>query len=174
MKQGNNDFSIYIEKLADGFQKNNSVSLYALNKMNLHYCIGCWNCWVKTPGKCAINDEAETILKSVINSDFVIFASPIMAGFTSSSLKKITDRFVGLLHPYIILKNGECHHKKRYAKYPRFGLVLEKEPDTDNVDIEIINNIYNRLAINFHSENKYIKFIHNTTTEDIIYETCNN
>ena len=80
-----------------------------------------------------------------------------MAGFTSSTLKKITDRFVGLLHPYIKLKNGECHHLKRYDKYPDFGLVLKKEADTDTEDIEIINDIYDRFAINFHSTKKYIK-----------------
>lgn len=126
MKQDENDFSRYLEKLAEGFRENHSIYLYPLNKMNLHYCTGCWDCWWKTPGRCTINDGAEKIFKSVINSDFVIFASPLMAGFTSSSLKKITDRLIVLLHPYIKLKNGECHHKKRYDKYPDFGLILKK------------------------------------------------
>jgi hypothetical protein len=174
MTQGESDFSNYIETLAEKLGANHSVFLFHLNKMNLHYCTGCWSCWWKTPGKCAINDDAEEIFKSYINSDFVIFASPLLAGFTSSSLKKITDRLIVLLHPYIKLKQGECHHEKRYDKYPDFGLLLEKEPDTDKEDIEIVKNIYNRLALNIHCEKKYIKLTDTHKIEDIVYETCHN
>ena len=141
--------------------------------MNLHYCTGCWSCWWKTPGRCAINDDAEKIIRSVINSDFVIFASPLIAGFTSSALKKITDRLIVLLHPYIELINGESHHRKRYNKYPDFGLILEKETDTDNEDLDIVNDIYERFALNFHCEKKYTRYIDHDKVEDIIYETCN-
>ncbi|MCK5367964.1 MAG: flavodoxin family protein, partial [Cyclobacteriaceae bacterium] len=173
MKQEKSGFSVYLEKLAEGFRENHSIHIYLLDKMNLHYCTGCWSCWWKTPGRCAINDDAEKIFKSVINSDFVIFASPLTAGFTSSSLKKITERLIVLLHPYIRLKNGECHHKKRYDKYPDFGLIIEKETDTDNEDLDIVKDIYDRFALNFHCERKFMKFIDQDKIEDIIYETCN-
>jgi multimeric flavodoxin WrbA len=173
MMQGESNFSVYLEKLAEKFRENHSINLYPLNQMNLHYCTGCWSCWWKTPGRCSINDDAEKIFRSFISSDFVILASPLMAGFTSSSLKKITDRLIVLLHPYIQLINGECHHQKRYEKYPDFGLILEKEPDTDNEDIDIVKNIYDRFAINFHCKKKFIKFIDQDKIEDVIYETCN-
>lgn len=141
--------------------------------MNIRFCTGCWNCWWKTPGRCATTDDAEMIFKSVINSDFVIFASPLMAGFTSSSLKKITDRLIVLLHPYSKILNGEIHHEKRYDVYPDIGLILEKEKDTDSVDIDIVNSIYDRFAINFHTERRFTKFIHDSKIEDIVNETCN-
>ena len=52
----------------------------------------------------------------------------------------------------------------------------KKELDTDNEDINIINDIYTRFAINFHSKKKYTKFLlkKKNKIEDIIYETCNN
>ncbi len=167
-------FSDYIEKLASDFKEHHKVDLFKVNAMNLHYCTGCWSCWWKTPGICSTKDGAEVIFSSVINSDFLILASPLMAGFTSSALKKITDRLVVLLHPYILIKYGEFHHHKRYDKYPEFGLVLEKESDTDIEDIEIVSNIYNRFALNFHSHKRFVKFIDNSKIEEIIYETCNN
>ncbi|RLD57641.1 MAG: hypothetical protein DRJ01_13630 [Bacteroidetes bacterium] len=173
MNTGDSHFSDYLINLTDKLRENNSVNLFHLNKMNLHYCIGCWSCWWKTPGRCIINDDAEKIFKSVINSDFVIFASPLMAGFISSCLKKITDRLIVLLHPYIEIRNGESHHKKRYDKYPDFGLLLEKEKDTDNEDLNIIKDIYDRFAVNFHSQRKYMKFIDYDKVEDIINETNN-
>lgn len=173
IRQCENDFTAYLGKLAEEFRLDHSVQLFPLDKMNLQYCKGCWSCWWKTPGSCAIDDDAEDIFKAVINSDFFIFASPLIAGFTSSALKKITDRLIVLLHPYIILKNGESHHRKRYSRYPDFGLILEKEADTDNEDLDIVNDIYDRLALNFHCKKKYIKFIEHEKIEDIVYETCN-
>ena len=64
-----------------------------------------------------------------------------------------------LLHPYIQLINGESHHKKRYERYPEFGVIVEKEQDTDSEDLQIVKDIYDRLAINFHSKQRFIKFI---------------
>lgn len=173
MNQSESSFTVYLEKLTEKFREKHSIDLYHLNKMNLYYCSGCFGCWVKTPGRCIINDAAENIFRSVINSDFIIFASPLIAGFTSSSLKKITDRLIVLLHPYIKLKNGEQHHLKRYDNYPDFGLILEKETDTDNEDLDIIKDIYDRFALNFHSKRKYMKFTNHDKIEDIVYETCN-
>lgn len=174
MSQNESEFSKLIDFMSDRLTINYTINKFSLNNMNLFYCNGCWNCWWKTPGRCVIEDEAQEILASVINSDFVIFASPLKAGFTSSALKKITDRLVALVHPYVIIKNGETHHKKRHEKYPSFGLILQKEFDTDAEDISIVNDIYERLALNFHSQKKYTKFISNTNIEEIIDETCNN
>ena len=44
---------------------------------------------------------------------------------------------IPLLHPYIELVKGECHHKKRYSKYPKLALILDRDhdPETDDEDI---------------------------------------
>jgi multimeric flavodoxin WrbA len=127
--------------------------------MNLHYCTGCWSCWWKTPGECAIKDDAEQIFRAVINSELIVFASPLIAGFTSAMLKKIQDRLIVLLHPYLQINNGESHHRRRYDKYPEFGVIIDKEGDTDEEDLKIVKDIYDRLAINFHSKQRFIKFV---------------
>ena len=134
--------------------------------MNLKYCTGCWSCWWRTPGLCAINDDGEEIFRSVINSDFVIFASPLKAGFTSSELKKITDRLVSLLHPYIKVKDGEFHHRKRYESYPDFGVIVLPEEDTDDEDLRIVSDIYDRLALNFHATKKYLRLAEKSRIEN--------
>lgn len=162
-----NNFSRKVETYVEELRKSNQVDLFTLAQMDLHYCTGCWSCWWKTPGECAISDDAEVIFRSVINSDLVIFASPLIAGFPSSALKKIMDRLIVLLHPYIEIVNGECHHRKRYDKYPNLGLIIEKEADTDDEDIKIVKDIYHRLAINFHSNLVFIKTIDEVTKQDL-------
>lgn len=150
------EFSAYIENLCSELNSENEVKVHNLAGQNYLYCTGCWTCWWKNPGKCAISDGADNVFRDVINSDLVIFASPLKYGFTSVELKTITDRLIVLIHPYIELRHNESHHKKRYPKYPNIGLLVSKEDDTDNEDLQIIKDIYDRLAINFHCENKFL------------------
>lgn len=160
-----NDFTEAIKNLTNVLQNHHDVDLFLLDEMNLKFCVGCWTCWWKTPGLCIHKDDANQIFKKFINSDFVIFASPVSAGFVSSSLKKITDRLIVLLHPYIQFINNESHHQKRYDKYPDFGLILKRDLITDKEDIQIINEIYKRMAINFHSNFKFQEFIDEFSVE---------
>ncbi len=162
-----NGFSEYMERLADRLNQSNLCSIFPLSQMNLHHCTGCFSCWWKTPGKCVIKDDAEDIFKAVIRSDLVIFASPLVGGFTSSVLKMIMDRMIVLIHPYIILSHGECHHAKRYDKYPNLGLLIQKEVKTDEEDLKIVEDIYDRFAINFHREMDFVELVGNWKLEDI-------
>ena len=37
--------------------------------MNIAHCMGCNQCWLKTPGICAIKDDYENILKKLVKAD---------------------------------------------------------------------------------------------------------
>ncbi len=168
------DFGNYLDRLEKELKKGNEVIRFDLKDMDLKYCMGCWTCWWKTPGQCVIKDDGEKIFREVINSDFFIFASPLVAGFTTALLKKITDRLIVLLHPYIIVKEGEFHHRKRYDSYPDFGVIIQAEKDTTDIDIKIVSNIYDRLALNLHSKKKYLRSSDKTKIEELANETCSN
>lgn len=73
-------------------------------------------------------------------------------GFTSAILKRVHDKLLPLLLPFIGFFDGECHHIARYDKYPSIGLLLQPDSDTDDEDIDIIADIYRRDAINFKTE----------------------
>jgi multimeric flavodoxin WrbA len=163
------DFSRFVSATAKAMEKDHQVQSFTLAQMNIKHCVGCWNCWVKTPGLCTQHDESSEIMREIIQSDLVIFASPILAGFTSSTLKKLQDRMIVLIHPYIALVKGECHHKIRYDRYPDFALLLQKEEDTDEDDINIITNIYERLAMNFHCSLQHTWIYSKHKLEDITY-----
>lgn len=173
-KSENGTFTGYIGNVADALSENNSVDVFNLSDMNLKFCTGCWSCWWKTPGQCASKDDAEPIFRSVINSDLLIFSSPITAGFTSSELKKITDRLIVLIHPYIQIREDECHHQKRYEKYPDLGLILEKNIDTDDEDLKIISDIYDRLALNFDVTKRFLFLKDQHSIKEIADEITNN
>jgi hypothetical protein len=75
------------------------------------------------------------------------------------------------LHPYLQIINGEHHHRKRYERYPDFGVIVQREPDTDEEDLIIVKDIYDRLAINFHAANRYVKVLDDLKVNEIAYET---
>ena len=121
-----------------------------LRDPSLRSCIGCWGCWVKTPGQCSNGDATCLAMdRAVINADFVLWAAPIKMGFPSSLLKMALDKHLPLIHPYMLVDHNEAHHRKRYAHYPRVGLLLEKEPGTDAGDLQIVSDICCRTALNF-------------------------
>lgn len=170
---GEKHFTAALDKLMKDQPSNIDIKIYQLQEMKLKSCVGCWSCWWKTPGQCVIKDNASEIFEAVINADLYIFASPLYVGFTSATLKTITDRFVTLLHPYVELRNKESHHMKRYDHYPDFGVIIGKEPDTDEEDMTIIQDLYDRFALNFHCTNRFVSDIYSESLKNNIYETCN-
>lgn len=130
---------------------NHQVTLLSLRDLNIHNCTGCFGCWVKTPGHCVTADDSTLVCQAMINSDFTLWASPIIMGFPSALLKKTMDKCIPLIHPYFAVDHGEAHHRPRYKRYPRLGLLLEKEKDTDAEDIHIITDIFSRTALNMKS-----------------------
>ncbi|MCD6375042.1 MAG: flavodoxin family protein [Caldisericaceae bacterium] len=162
-------FDNYLKNLSDLLESSDhTVTILKLREMDIKYCRGCFGCWVKTPGKCVVADDSHDICCEYINSDFVLFASPVIMGFTSALLKKAHDKLIPLIHPYFELVQNEVHHLSRYDKYPLMGLLLEKGKDTDEKDIEIISDIYRRDAINFKTSFCFIRL-----TTDSVEEVAN-
>jgi len=153
------------DQLEAGGHEVNSV---VLRDKKIGYCTGCFNCWLKTPGICTIQDDAIDITRQYIASDHVILASPLIMGFASSLLKSAMDRNICLVHPHLEDVDGEVHHKKRYDKYPRISYLLEKEAATDDEDIAIATEIFRRQAVNVWTS---LSFVHFTETpmEEILH-----
>ena len=154
----NATFDGYLERLSGVLiSEGQDVNLLVLRDMDLKYCIGCFDCWVKTPGLCVTDDEGRAVCRAYINSDFVLWASPVIMGFYSALLKKVTDKFTGLVMPYAVFVDGLSRHMARYDSYPLTGLLLEKNADTDDEDIKIISDIHERTSINFKSRSAFTK-----------------
>ncbi|MCB2219543.1 MAG: NAD(P)H-dependent oxidoreductase [Bacteroidetes bacterium] len=164
------DFESYLDDLALALDDlGMEVTTITLREKDIHSCTGCWGCWVKTPGECVIPDDSIEIRNEIIHSDLLVFASPLIMGFTSALLKIMQDKLIPLVHPYIELVNNECHHIKRYKEYPKLALIYSPEPDTDTEDIQIVTHIYQRLAINFKSELVFSQSIE-TSAEKLVHE----
>lgn len=164
------EYILCLKKMLE--DKGHHVESLLLRDMNIRYCTGCFGCWIKTPGECVAKDDSAAVCRAFIQSDLVVFASPVMMGFTSALLKKAHDKIIPLIHPYIEVQHGECHHRARYDKYPQMAVLLKLSPDTDEEDLAIISEIYRRDTINFHSSLAFFKDTRETA-EEVAYAISN-
>lgn len=120
---------------------------FALAGMDIKACRGCFSCWVKTPGRCIIEDDQESILRAMAVSDLVIWLTPITFGGYSPELKKALDRIIPIILPFFNKVQGETRHPLRYALRRRLlAIGTQKREDAGSEDI--FRRLVKRNALN--------------------------
>ncbi len=97
---------------------NHKIKSYDLRQLNIAPCMGCFGCWIQTPGECIVDDDGRLIARELIRHDVVICFSPVTFGGYSYELKKAMDRFIPDILPFFRIIQNEIHHVPRYKKYP--------------------------------------------------------
>lgn len=80
----------------------------------IKHCIGCFGCWIKTPGTCVIRDGYEHTGAILSQADKVIIISQCVYGGYSPFIKNIFDRSISYILPFFKTIKGETHHQPRY------------------------------------------------------------
>lgn len=95
-----------------------------LAPMELDYCMGCFGCWIKTPGECVIRDSMADINRGTMQSDVAVYLVPVVFGQYSANIKNALDRWIPNILPFFELrKNGDTIHPARYEKNPCFVMI---------------------------------------------------
>jgi len=146
-------------------QSGAQVQTFALREIKLGHCIGCFGCWLETPGICVEADAGREIVQAIIRSKMTVLFTPVTFGGYSSELKKIVDRWIPLVLPYFGNYYGEIHHKPRYSSYPRLVAVgVQRHPDEGEANIFKV--VVGRNAINFHAPSYAAEVIMSTDDPD--------
>ena len=145
------------------------VNSRVLRDLKIGSCYGCFKCWVQTPGICIIDDVERDIAKEAIQSDLLIFLTPVTFGGYSSELKKAVDRLIPLVMPFFIKIDGEVHHKSRYERYPSL-MGIGVLPNEDKESEQLFKTLVNRNAINFHSPTHTAGVIISNQDKELIRE----
>lgn len=168
---GFKDDTAYLDKIYKNieatFHIDDKIERIKLSEKSINLCIGCFGCWLKKPGKCLIKDDSEEIVRKIINSDIIVYFTPVIFGGYSSDLKKVLDRSICLVSPFFMKIKGEMHHKKRYDRYPSIiGIGIMDRHDREQEDN--FKNLIYRNSLNFHSPYQCSEIIFKDDTEDII------
>jgi len=87
-----------LRAFVSGAEENGAMpDLYHSHRLNLKECSGCLRCNVLM--RCSLRDDDwEEISKKIIESEVLVFGSPIYFHHLPSSMKKMLDRFRSLVH----------------------------------------------------------------------------
>ena len=149
------------------------VQTFTLREIKLAHCIGCFGCWVETPGLCVEADAGQEIAKTVSHSQTLILFTPITFGGYSSELKRMVDRLVPLALPHFTLFHGEVHHNPRYPHPPRLvGIGVQHEANSE--EEAIFKALVGRNAINFHAPTYAAEVVRDTDSPETLRQRFEN
>jgi len=124
-----------------------------LQEKKINYCLGCYMCWIKTPGKCIQKDDMEEMLGKVLQADLLLLSTPIYLDGVSAQTKTFLDRLIPVLRAHFTIHSGHCRHIKGEEKMPGLFLISSSgfiEMDNFELTIESLK----RACLNLYMEYK--------------------
>ncbi len=89
--------------LLEGMRKAGATTeLIHVRKLNLEPCIGCFSCWVQTPGRCIHSDGMERALAAWTAAEIVVFGTPVYHGCMTGLMKTFLDRLLPRYEPWLV------------------------------------------------------------------------
>lgn len=113
------------------FDQISNFTHFKLEPTAFNACIGCFSCWLKTPGTCCFKDLTTEFNRCFILNDFIVLVTPIYYGCYSSGIKKILDRSIPNVLPFFKTIKGEVHHMQRYKQKAQLLILAYNEHLTD-------------------------------------------
>ena len=106
------DFTAQVKALLT--RKEKELEIINTSTMKIAHCIGCNQCWLKTPGICSIKDDYEDIIKKMVGANNLWIVSDTQFGFFDHKGKRLIDRILPMLNIYIEFRDGYMRHQLRY------------------------------------------------------------
>ena len=86
-------------------------------KMHIEPCLGCLNCWKRTPGKCFRDDDMAAAIESYVTADLVVWSFPLYYYALPGQLKCFLDRTVPINRPVMCDRTDGKGNGKHVTRY---------------------------------------------------------
>jgi len=170
----NNDFEMIRSSIIEVLERNGfELETILLRDVKVAACQGDFECWLKTPGECKIDDDGRDVTKKMVQSNLIIHFTPITFGGYSSELKKVMDRFIPNILPFFTKRSGETHHKYRYEN--RSSIIAVGVLDKPNEEKEFtFKELVSRNSLNMGAPvHVGIIYTKNLNKDDFINQFAN-
>jgi multimeric flavodoxin WrbA len=132
-------------------KRGGTSEVVVLREKKIGNCRGDFFCWMKSPGRCHVADDHQEISKKYLESDLVIFLTPVTFGGYSPTLKKMVDHMIQNTLPFFATHSGEIHHLQRYERYPDV-LIIGWQSEPEKQSASIFRHLAWRNSINFYAK----------------------
>lgn len=100
------------------------IELVYLHGLSIKPCLGCYTCWLKTPGRCVQRDAMDDLLPRVAACDALVFATPIYFDGMNATMKLFMDRCLPLIEPWFEVRARHCRHPRRPCFKPARAVLV--------------------------------------------------
>ena len=128
------------------------------NSGKIKKCMGCFGCWLKTPGRCVIPDEYQRMGELAAKAEELTIISKCSFGSYSSFVKNVLDRSISYVLPFFEIREGEMHHRKRYDNQLVVGVIFYGSDITEE-EKETAKELVKANAVNLHGKVKEVLFV---------------
>lgn len=138
----NGSCSYILDKIKESL--NNSftdIKKYDIAKMNIGYCLGCKKCYID--GKCVQNDDVAMIVSDILNSDYVVIATPSYWADVPGQLKTFFDRNT----PFGDTNENRILSASKDIKGIGIAVRAGKSERENDVILGFINHYYGHMGI---------------------------
>jgi multimeric flavodoxin WrbA len=130
-----------VDIFSETMKKNgHDVRLLNLNDMNLRPCQGCLIC--AKEGKCRINDDMKDLRKYMLESDLIVYATPVYWWGPSSQLKLVIDRSIAFF-------DENLASRIKGKKAVTLMTCADKSPDTFAPALDAFRRTFDALSITY-------------------------
>lgn len=125
----------------------------------VRHCVGCFGCWIKTPGVCVIHDGYELTGRDLSKCSELVIVSRCVYGSASPFVKNVLDRAISYIHPYFAVRGGEMHHKRRYDNKLSVSAYFYG-PDITAAERATAERLIQANAVNYDGSAGPVRFFH--------------
>lgn len=104
----------FLEGYKQGMEKEVEINYIQLKDKNINSCTGCFSCWSETSGECIHEDDMKDLLEQYVESDLIIWATPLYYHDMTAIMKKFMERTLPLNKPDIVEIDDIYTHPQRY------------------------------------------------------------
>lgn len=128
------------------------------NNRTIKKCVGCFGCWIKTPGRCVINDGYQDMGAKIGAAEKLVIISRCVFGSYSPFVKNVLDRSISYVLPYFEMRNGEMHHCSRYENKLKISAYFYGEGLTD-AEKQTAEKLVRANALNYNADVAEVVFV---------------
>lgn len=99
------------------------VELHYTKDLNINPCNADVSCWMKTSGKCILDDDMSWLAPKAIKADILVLATPVYCDGINSHMQMFLERLLPRGLPSIELREGHTRHPHREVTRGKLVLV---------------------------------------------------
>lgn len=147
-------------------QLSEDIKVIDLSSLKISNCVGCFGCWVKTPGRCVIRDDAVKVYPCIAKSDRVLYVSRVRYGGYDTVMKTMLERAIPVQKAFIRLLDGETHHVQRAVALKQATIVAYGCEDKE--EQQVFQRLVARNAKNMNFKSYKVLFVEESQIENTV------